>query len=522
MAVMYPKNIELYEATLSEKKVFKALQTQLPDNYTVFYSVQWVDEINGQQKESECDFLIFSEQDGFLTCEVKGGKGLKKENGKFILEENDGERELKRSPMEQAEESKRYFYKLYTSEYNESFNGIYGSFALFPFYKVNDPVLMDHRPKDIVLDIDDMEDLAKKIKKIFLFYKNKVHSYGSLTKTQRNNFKNMINKKIASEASAGSIIEAKEFELNMVNRVQDNLIYFLKNYNRTFISGGAGTGKTWIAYKFAKIASLNNKKTLLTTLNKQLVNTFREWFIGYNNIDILSFEELLTKDNVPISTNTEKLLNEYDSIHFEKYDAIIVDEAQDFDEFQAMIISEHLYSETSELRVFYDLTQNVLHKDFKDGFDIHLPPFHLRENLRNTASIYDWSTDKTNLGKDVVTNQIIGPLPVSYSFSKIYELKKYLESTIVKMIDNEHVPLSSIVLLTDHDTFDLFNNSFLGRWICKKGTENDSIKLSLVEDFKGLESNIVFYIHDLNTPENYNYVAYTRAKYYLFELIIKQ
>ena len=96
---MYPKNIELYDATLSEKKVFKALQKQLPDTYTVFYSVQWVDEINGVKKESESDFLIFSESDGFLTCEVKGGRGYKKVNDKFVLEENDGERELKRSPM---------------------------------------------------------------------------------------------------------------------------------------------------------------------------------------------------------------------------------------------------------------------------------------------------------------------------------------------------------------------------------------------------------------------------------------
>ena len=33
MATMYPKNIELYNATYSEKKVYKALQEQLPDYY---------------------------------------------------------------------------------------------------------------------------------------------------------------------------------------------------------------------------------------------------------------------------------------------------------------------------------------------------------------------------------------------------------------------------------------------------------------------------------------------------------
>ena len=523
MAIMYPKNIELYDATLSEKKVFKALQKQLPDTYTVFYSVQWVDEINGVKKESESDFLIFSESDGFLTCEVKGGRGYKKVNDKFVLEENDGERELKRSPMEQAEESSRYFFKLYMQEYNERFNGLYGSISLFPFYEVNDPVLMDHRTKDVVLDIHDMENLEVKIRKVFLFYKNKRASYGSLTKNQRINFKNMINKKIASQASAGSIIEAKEFEINSVNRIQDNLVYFLKNYNKTFISGGAGTGKTWIAYKFAKKSSLEGKSTLITTFNEHLVKMFQKLLKGYDNVDIISFEKLVVLDGGNSERSSEELLDLYSNLKYKKYNCVIVDEAQDFDQYQAMIISEHLIDGDSELRVFYDLTQNIHDKDFKDGFDIDIPPFPLRENLRNTSRIYDWATDKTNLGKEVVTNQIIGPAPISHTFTKEFDMKKYLEAEVIKLIDNETVPLESIVILTDHDFYDSFNNSELGRWKCEDyANENDvNIKLSLVEDFKGLESNIVFYVHSINVPENYNYVAFTRAKYYLYELIMK-
>ena len=187
MAIMYPKNIELYNATFSEKLVYKALQEQLPDRYTVFYSVQWVDSEDGKRKESECDFLIFDEQEGFLTCEVKGGKGYRKENDIYILSEDDGERFLKRSPMEQAEESSRYFYRLYSKEYNDKFNGTYGSISLFPFYIVDDPVLLDHRPKEVVLDLRDMQDLYRRIKMAFLFYRSLTHACGSLTKAQREN-----------------------------------------------------------------------------------------------------------------------------------------------------------------------------------------------------------------------------------------------------------------------------------------------------------------------------------------------
>ena len=265
---MYPKNIELYNATLSEKIVYKALMEQLPENYTVFYSVQWVDNQTGCRHESECDFLIFNEQEGFLTCEVKGGNGYKKDGDRFVLIENDGERILRRSPMAQAEESSRYFFNLYSKEYNDRFNGTFGSISLFPFYNVDDPVLLDHRTKDVVLDHKDMKNLLKRVRKAFLFYRSQKNSFGSLTKSQRDNFRNLINKQIAVHAAAGAVIETKELELANLNRIQDNFVFFLKNYNQTFITGGAGTGKTWIAYKFAKQAGLSGKR--VQTIDKNV------------------------------------------------------------------------------------------------------------------------------------------------------------------------------------------------------------------------------------------------------------
>ena len=520
---MYPKNIELYNATLSEKIVYKALMDQLPDTYTVFYSVQWVDKQSGTRQQSECDFLIFNEQEGFLTCEVKGGKGYKKVNDCFVLIESDGERVLRRSPMAQSEESSRYFFDLYSKEYNDRFNGTYGSISLFPFYNVDDPVLLDHRTKDVVLDHSDMGNLLKRIKKAFSFYRSSTHTYGSLTKAQRDNFKNLINKQIAVQAAAGAIIETKELELANLNRIQDNFVFFLKNHSQTFITGGAGTGKTWIAFKFAKQAGLQGKQVLLTTLNKQLTKMFSQMLKGYSNIQVKSFEELVASDGIPCSVNTSSVLQEYQRIRPVLFDTIVVDEAQDFDRNQAVIITKHLRDPIhSELRVFYDSTQNIMNKDFQDGFSIGLSPFVLRENLRNTSSIYEWATDRTSLGRDVITNQIIGPIPVSYSFSKDYDARQYIEAEINHLVLEDGVPLSSVVVLTDHECYQKLIDNSIGCWNYTSDIEsNDAIRLFLVEDFKGLESNVVFYYHEITTPENYNYVAFTRAKYYLFDVVLK-
>ena len=52
----------------------------------------------------------------------------------------------------------------------------------------------------------------------------------------------------------------------------------------------------------------------------------------------------------------------------------------------------------------------------------------------------------------------------------------------------------------------------------KPASENE-IKVASVEEYKGLEANMVIYIHFDSASSNMNYIAYTRAKYYLIELI---
>ena len=174
-------------------------------------------------------------------------------------------------------------------------------------------------------------------------------------------------------------------------------------------------------------------------------------FLSYPKFTALSFDDLILFDGLEYERNSVSLLEKYDSIDILKYDSIIVDEGQDFDQYQAMIISLHLQSDDSEFRVFYDETQNIFDKDFKDGFDIKNEPFVLKENLRNTSSIYNWATKETKLGTDEITNQIIGPLPESTIYSDAYELANQLEIYIQQLVNEEKVSLKNIVVLVDHD-----------------------------------------------------------------------
>ena len=104
MANMYPKNIAEYTPEDSERIVYQALKTQIPDTWDVFYSVSWTSYKRGRRIKSEADFIVCSPEYGFLCLEVKGGSQIRKENDIWYLSDAvHGERKLNCSPYEQAE-----------------------------------------------------------------------------------------------------------------------------------------------------------------------------------------------------------------------------------------------------------------------------------------------------------------------------------------------------------------------------------------------------------------------------------
>ena len=67
-----------------------------------------------------------------------------------------------------------------------------------------------------------------------------------------------------------------------------------------------------------------------------------------------------------------------------------------------------------------------------------------------------------------------------------------------------------------------FTERQIASWRLTSEPANDNeIKLFTVSDYKGLEADVVIYVHSKNTNPTVNYVAYTRARYFLYDLIVK-
>ena len=522
MAIMHPKNVWSFNSN-SERILYHALKEQLPDSYEVFYSVVWYDSDNGKRVNSESDFIVLDQNKGFLCIEVKGGVKYIRENDKYIVVNADGERIIKNiSAFEQAEKSMRYFKKCYEDTYNIEYKGVYGFMAAFPNYLMKNSVKENfYQVPEITIDMNDLGDLHTCIRTAFLYWSRNNNILSNLFVEQsRKNLVTLLKRTYAIEASKGALIDYKNKELEKINDVQQNIIMLLQNYKTFAMKGAAGTGKSWIAYQMAlKSAVLENRKTLLINKSKLLSDYFinQHDLSSIDNLDVLSLNELIKKLSI---TDIENCNIQEEK----KYGVIIVDEAQDFNEIEAFFVRDLLINDvSSQFYVFYDDEQNIFDNDLDatlNKFMIESKPFVLTENLRNTKNIYEWAKERTSLGEATFSNQIDGPDPTIKSFRTINQISKHLNIVLNNLINKDDVPQWFINIVVDDDLYDELYNSGLDFEIKNELSKKNEkfIGVYPVSQYKGLESNVIFYIHRQNTNYNYKYVGLTRARFFLYDI----
>lgn len=530
MAIMHPASILESAHVYSEVKFYKELKKQLSDKYHVFYSVRWYTLKDGVREDSECDFLIFNPDYGFLCIEVKGGNAISVEDGEWRIYDSTGGRFLDKSPYYQAEQSMRFFKKYFEDELEMQFAGVYGNAVAFPNYVIDSPLTVDS-PLEMTIDLNDMENLQKRIVEIFRYFRG--HRKGTtafLAPEMQRKFINLVNKRIALSISAGALIEDKNRELIEINNVQDTIIDLLSHYKRAFIVGGAGTGKTWIGIKKIQRCLQDGLKPLYVCYNKALADTIRKMFGGQvdcYNFDSLMFNILKSKAlDAPEKNGSKEYSSLLENTNISQYDMVIVDEGQDFSEDWAYCVNLFV-KEGGELYVLFDESQNIFQRDFADKFYIENLPFVLRYNIRNTANIYRYAKDKSCLGMDTLTNQIEGVDPEVRTFSRKAQLISYIDSIINKLVNKEGVLKSKIVVLSDRkkEKSVLKDVDVIGG--CRiddiYDDNKDTIKYRTIQSFKGLESDVIIFVNHTYKNEPLTdrkravlYTALTRARFFLY------
>lgn len=543
MAIMYPADLENYNYTPSEKYMYEAFRDQLPEKYHVFYSVRWFEVDDGKRVDSESDFIIFDPSFGYITVEVKGGKDIIQEGMKWFLVENDkGQesiRKLKCSPYEQAEKSMRHFYNYFHEEFHQSFNGAYGFAVAFPWYS-SEKIISSSSPREVTIDMTDILNLKQKVNAIFHYWKNKRNLFVPFSAEQRKRLVSLINKRISLSAAAGALIPIREKEFVKINMIQDSILDAVYNFKELRFIGGAGTGKTFIGAKKALQEASKGKKVLFTCCSEALVKYVdAELFNNIDNITCLNFDSLMQKmlgDEYSSAINKGGEFFDYTGNipEGQKFDSIIVDEAQDYDVDMGLSIRAMLRIDYTTFYVFFDENQNVFSKDFENSFAIEYPPIILRYNIRNTGRIYENAIKHTGLGCQTVANSLLGVEPEYSEYKNRNQSKKALTNIVNHLTQKEYVSPKSIAILSNWEFDDsiLSGEEYIGALrIDNYGNSSiireDSIRFSTVKDFKGMEADIIIFINHKENSKPLGveqlceeYVALTRPRYYLYVLNI--
>lgn len=527
MATMHPSNPdEINFAAESERVVYDALLAQLPDRVHVYYSVKWQEAESNESHSGEGDFIVAHPDFGILILEVKGGHHIEYTHGVWTLWDNPASpRQLKKSPYEQAETTRYSVVKKYTERYYSQMFCTHGHAVVFPYYTIPRDMCCETTTYNTI-DKSNMSQLRVKITQIFKSYANG-HTTGVSQETF-SRIRELFDGDSSSKASALTLCESSKKGLASIAAQQDATLSLLYHYPQALVVGSAGTGKTYMAVMKVKEFCNQYPNVLyvcFNRLNAQKVaadlyasgfhavsTTFHQLML--NIIGQQRFQSLIDE-----SSELEGVLDIVTAESTQHFDAIVVDEAQDFSVEWAFVLRHLLKDENnSPLYVFYDEDQNIFQRNFGEAFLIPYPPFVLRRVLRNTNSIWNWTVQQTQLGIHSLANHITGLVPKVHHATNGVKAVMHLEKQIRALLRDGILP-SQITILSDRKKE---NSPLAGiEEICSTpivqiDTENispESIGFCTIQAYKGLESDVVICLENKETHnQRLMYVAYTRAR----------
>lgn len=535
----------------AEARFYEECRRQLPDDFLVIYSANWVFR-NGRDwlLEGEADFLVAVPRSGVFAIEVKGGGvSFDAPTGRWQSIDRHGDRHDIKDPFRQAS-GERHAIKdqLLGHAMWRRWRGArltLGHAVVLPDIHDARPLVAPDRQRPTIAVSEDVLALGPWLDRLQAFWTQP--NDDPLGRQGVQLVGEIYSSSVEVRPALRAVLEAAEQTRIRLTTNQAKVLRVLGGRKRAVISGGAGTGKTLIAVHKARLLAETVENVLLLCYNRPLAVALAQGLADQPRITVLNFHQLCDRrigearragrdvmaeaikaypgssQKYAFEVQMPYALALANEVLGGAFDAIVIDEAQDFSDDYWFALEELLIDEEEgALYLFLDENQALYRKHA--NLPVRDEPFPLLANCRNTVPIHrvgyafykGEAIDDPDLpGDDVIRAAVEGDSQQSVAIANI-----------VRQLLAEAVPPEDIAVLLakrpKEHLYDLLQKQKLpaATWSVEVPGQRRAVLIDTVGRFKGLEAPVVIlWVGEELVNEGlleYLYVGVTRAKTLLY------
>lgn len=502
--MIYPKcfpNERLSEK--AEAEVFTRLQA-LAQDHDIFYSKRFVTDGIRKKPEFEIDFIIIKPSRAIICLEVKGG--LLTYDGRQDEWTQNGTKLAKR-PDVQARDNAFSFIKQYPAI--EKLPVIWG--LCFP----NTPLDPNGQLPSFIhpaqlIDSFKLSYLNQSLDELFKLAIEQ-HAYRTgLAKKEYRKFVHTLSESI-NEPDEGTVIEYGQNKIIRLTREQIEQFQRVETNTRIITTGPAGSGKTLLAAHASNTLKDKGRSVLTLCYNRSVANWAR-YELKADFTTFHSFAKRTIENEFPDWLSSKEKDQEFWELEIpvklsecslagkQPYDALIIDEGQDFKDLWYEILFKFV-KDKGCIYIFKDDNQDIFGRSPEIPYRERFMHYSLSHNYRNSKQIVQYLDSL--IAEDIFSfpESPDGFPVIEKTFKDQKEEAAFLSKEIVRLIHEEQVRPEQILIILNTDKKESCLNELkkIGRYKIEssplgKRPRRDSIHYTTIKMFKGLETDIAFIV----------------------------
>ncbi|MDO8150177.1 nuclease-related domain-containing DEAD/DEAH box helicase [Isoptericola sp. b408] len=390
----YPPTPDFPDDGGAERAVWEALREQLPDEAVVCHGVH----LQEGDQEYEIDLLVAWPGVGVAAIEVKGGH-IERADGAWY--QGSGPARHRIDPVAQVQGSRHALQALLQERGELASRARTAHLVAFPHRYVSGGWDSLDLPRDMLIGRDDLERSGGVAEHVKHAVERHGQGYEPLDHAAVDGLVDLIAGGFPSQSEHLTRAVEHETRLEQMTRDQVRILDALSQVRRMRVLGGAGSGKTYLALEQARRRTRAGERVALLCYSRGLGRYFQRitamWprrerpaYVGLFHDLPVSWGAAGGRDDDPdywerhLPLELGRLAGE--RAPEELFDAVVVDEAQDFGDLWWPSLLRCLRdAECGGVYAFLDDAQRVFPRDGR--VPLELTPVTLDENLRSTKQI---------------------------------------------------------------------------------------------------------------------------------------